>query len=240
MMKALERGDRDSELQQLMAQVRRDNGYADILCSEWPPDPDFREGADAEPAQTNTARLDALAGRIADQGAVPLALLELEQIGADMDSAASITGSAEDSLSNDYEKQHALPPPPSAAGCTRLLRTIPEPLASEPMVEDSVISSESSDAARSSELKETAARYPEQAAEDRLKTDYEFQQKLSRWRAGLPNFERQRPAQSTPAGDEADADSGYEYMYSRDEAAEGLGPEEGDEGSAAALDASFR
>ena len=108
------------------------------------------------------------------------------------------------------------------------------------MVEESVISSESSDAARSSELKETAARYPELAAEDRLKTDYEFQQKLMRWRMGLPNFERQRPAQSTPVGDEADADSGYEYMYSRDEAAEGLGPEEGDECSAAALDASFR
>lgn len=252
LMKAIEQGKGDLELRQLMARVRRENGYGTempaTIFSEWPPEPEFGEvaasDAESERREAHVAKLHHCAeSRVSracaevDHRPVPLGLVELEQIERDNDSAASVTGSSEDSLSDEYEKQPAQSLLPPASGCTWLAHMIPEPMISMPTTEgvDSV-DSDSCDAASTSEREISAAHYPEHAATARLDDDFEFQQRLARWREGLPNFERQRPAQLPSACERSDEDSEYEYLYSRDEAAERLGSDEG----GPALGASFR
>ena len=239
LMKAVERGCGDAELQRLMARVRHDHGYGKqgphASLTGWPPDPDLGESApDVESWNTN-------------QSATPRGLLELRHSAADIDSDADSSISTEDSLSDEQLSPPAPLPLRLISGSTRIPHAFPAPLTAGPTAASSAEESSSDDAKSSSETSSAeergrqTLRYPEYEVEERLATDPEFQRRLMRWREGLPNWERtRRPACSTAAADdEHDSDSKYEYVGSRDEAAEPLDGVEAAE-NCDALGPSFR
>lgn len=221
--KALESGCSDAELRVILQQVRHDGGYGTHAWTgpfkhEWPPEPDF---AEADHSQSHAApkkgaclheEEDAASGNAALIG-----LLDMQ--GSDEEEGSSTY--TEDSLSDDM-----LPPPAARVedrripGCTRLYHTYPEPLKSVPLEESTMHECESSDQTHSSETAAEEAggahrrtEYGEYSIEDILAADAGFQDKLNRWRMGLPNFERPDPVLSQTPHTDHELDDKFEYVY---------------------------
>ena len=235
---------------------------------EWPPEPEFgEEDSAAKLVRLERSSLEQLAmlaerkppssaGRGA--GATEDGDEAEEKLGSLLPRGSSVlegedteTAEEEDAVSGytqDSESDEILTQPAGPAkaapipGCTRVERVIPLPLVSGCNEESSIPDSESSEAP-SSEQHRAARRkwqYPEYSIANQLATDTVFQDKLSRWRLGLPNYERPPPIARSHAevpiahGDDEEDDK-YDYLYSHDDAAEPLDSVDGE-----TLDPSFR
>eukprot|EP00277_Geminigera_cryophila_P009698 CAMPEP_0179407750 /NCGR_PEP_ID=MMETSP0799-20121207/1693_1 /TAXON_ID=46947 /ORGANISM="Geminigera cryophila, Strain CCMP2564" /LENGTH=546 /DNA_ID=CAMNT_0021179099 /DNA_START=277 /DNA_END=1914 /DNA_ORIENTATION=- len=228
---------------------------------EWPPEPEFgEEDSAAKLVRLERSSLQQLAmlaerkppssaGRVA--GATEDGDVAEGKLGSLLPRGSSVlegedteTDSEEDAVSGytqDSESDEILTQPAGPAkaapipGCTRLEHVIPRPLVSGCNEESSIPESESSEAP-SSEQHRAARRkwqYPEYSIANQLATDTVFQDKLSRWRLGLPNYERPPPIAPSHAevpiahGDDEEDDK-YDYLYSHDDAAEPLDSADGD------------
>jgi hypothetical protein len=246
-MKALDNGCSDAELQAMLSQARKDLKLAedsDEQFRTWPPETDFEEGDVSENLarveRTAIERLATLASngtsnaipklvRAVENNTLPVGLLELQALEGGIALGDSLSTSTDDSESDDFVTT-ALPtgrPARLTPGRTRsqIVHVYPDPVRSGRHDESSVGNSESSEDVNSSEQARAERRKLlriEYTTESKLNADPDFQRRLRRWRAGLPNFERPAPPQSAHAHDAPDAVDGYDYLYSHDDAAEPL------------------
>eukprot|EP00802_Teleaulax_amphioxeia_P007036 Tamp_07042.p1 GENE.Tamp_07042~~Tamp_07042.p1 ORF type:complete len:394 (+),score=75.45 Tamp_07042:501-1682(+) len=249
-MKALDGGCSDAQLQALLTKVHENGGYSDEEWDgqyrEWPPEPEFAQDSETgQPLEEHSQvqRLAALAqqtaaaglGDDADMeegdnlaGQVPRGFLEL-QLDA-VDSEDTLSTYTEDSKSDD---DYVTPPTPPMQdkpipGCTMLVHSSPDPAKRVPEEEGGVQESESSSEVNSSEQERRVRRqqhHVEYTADGLLAADAQFQEKMRRWRAGLPNFER--PAPTTSPSFDSEQDDRYDFVGSHDEAAEPFSSTEG-------------
>jgi hypothetical protein len=249
-MKALDGGCSDAQLQALLTKVHENGGYSDEEWDgqyrEWPPEPEFAQDSETgQPLEEHSQvqRLAALAqqtaaaglGDDADMeegdnlaGQVPRGFLEL-QLDA-VDSEDTLSTYTEDSKSDD---DYVTPPTPPMQdkpipGCTMLVHSSPDPAKRVPEEEGGVQESESSSEVNSSEQERRVRRqqhHVEYTADGLLAADAQFQEKMRRWRAGLPNFER--PAPTTSPSFDSEQDDRYDFVGSHDEAAEPFSSAEG-------------
>ncbi len=252
-MKALDGGCSDSQLQALLTKVYENGCYSDEEWDgqyrEWPPEPEFAQDSETGQPQpldehSLVQRLASLAqqtaaaglGEDADTegrgdiaGQVPTGFLELQRLDAGH-SEDTLSTYTEDSKSDD---DCVTPPTPPMTdkpipGCTKRFHSSPDPAKRVPAEEGGVQDSESSSEFNSSEQERRVRRqqhHVEFSADGLLAADARFQEQLQRWRAGLPNFERPTPTTSPPS--DSEQDDRYDFIGSRDEAAEPFSSAEG-------------